>query len=115
MAELFTELKGRLTAEQGTATATIVQGPANLGARLLVRPDQSVKGSLKNTELQMLVIPDAVQAIWDGAALTKKYTLADETWEVFLEGFPPPRRLIIVGAGHISIPLTTFAKTLGYH
>ena len=28
--------------------------------------------------------------------------------------WPPPPELVIVGAGHIAIPLTTFAKTLNY-
>src|SRR5207302_6917955 len=37
-----------------------------------------------------------------------------QSYDVFVEGFPPPPMLIIVGAGHIAIPLTTFAKTLNY-
>ena len=34
--------------------------------------------------------------------------------EVFFQTLTPPRALIIVGAGHISIPLTRLAKVLGY-
>ncbi len=34
--------------------------------------------------------------------------------EVFYQTLTPPRSLIIVGAGHISIPLTQLAKVLGY-
>ena len=35
--------------------------------------------------------------------------------EVFYQTLTPPRALIIVGAGHISIPLARLAKALGYH
>jgi xanthine dehydrogenase accessory factor len=34
--------------------------------------------------------------------------------EVFYQTLTPPRALVIVGAGHISIPLTRLAKVLGY-
>ncbi|HZC06149.1 MAG TPA: XdhC/CoxI family protein [Ktedonobacterales bacterium] len=35
--------------------------------------------------------------------------------EVFYQTLTPPRALVIVGAGHISIPLTQLAKVMGYH
>jgi xanthine dehydrogenase accessory factor len=35
--------------------------------------------------------------------------------DIFFEVYRPLAHLIIVGAGHISIPLTTLAKVLGYH
>ncbi len=35
--------------------------------------------------------------------------------EVFFEVIPPVRRLIIVGAGHLAIPLVRFARILGFH
>ena len=35
--------------------------------------------------------------------------------EIFYQPLTPPRSLIIVGAGHISIPLAALAKVLGYH
>lgn len=100
------------------ATATLVAGQGQIGARLLVLPDKSTRGSLGDTALEQLVIADAERAIWSGSAQTYTYSLesaaGSQTCEVFIEGFPPPPRLIIVGAGHIAIPLTTFAKTLNY-
>lgn len=115
MGELYKELKDRLNQEQGTAIATIVQGQTNIGAKLLVLPDKKVHGSLDNPALEALIIADAERAIWNGTAQTRSYTLENaQTFEVFIEGFPPPPQLIIVGAGHIAIPLTTFAKTLNY-
>src|SRR6202030_4222309 len=86
--------------------------------RLLVLPNKGTRGSLNNAELEQQVVSDAERAIWNGAAQTYSYNVegvaGPQTFEVFIEGFPPPPRLIIVGAGHIAIPLTTFAKTLNY-
>jgi xanthine dehydrogenase accessory factor len=116
MGELYKELKDRLIQEQGTAIATIVEGRENVGYKLLVLPDKSTHGSLGHAALEQLVIADAERAIWNGEARTYTYEMesAAETFSVFIEGFPPPPQLIIVGAGHIAIPLTTFAKTLNY-
>ena len=118
MGTLYDEFKVRLVQEKGMAMATVVQGQENVGARLLVLPDKDTRGSLHNVELEQRVISDAERAIWNGAAQTYTYEVESTTglqnFEVFIEGFPPPPRLIIVGAGHIAIPLTTFAKTLNY-
>lgn len=114
MGDLYEAFRDRLTQERGMAVATVVQGAEHVGGKLLVLPDRSTRGSLGSTELEQLVIADAERAIWSGEAATRAYTVESETYEVFIEGFPPPPRLIIVGAGHIAIPLTTFAKTLNY-
>ena len=118
MGTLYEEFKERLVQEKGMAVATVVQGEEHLGAKLLVLPDKSTRGSLGLTALDALVLTDAERAIWSGEAHTRVYSLESasgvQNYEVFIEGFPPPPRLIIVGAGHIAIPLTTFAKTLNY-
>ncbi len=129
MGELFDDLKTHLEREQGIATATIVHGPDHIGSRLLVYPYQQTRGSLGHPELETHVIADATQAIWNATAAVYTYTLHTENTtttltstvtapeqrnEIVIEGFPPPSELIIVGAGHIAIPLTTFAKTLNY-
>jgi xanthine dehydrogenase accessory factor len=119
MSELYEELKDRLSQEKGVALATLVRGAQHVGAKLLVFPNKTAHGTLGLSALDTRVIEDAERAIWNGDAQTHTYTVQDEqgetqSFDVFIEGFPPPPSLIIVGAGHIAIPLTTFAKTLNY-
>ncbi|MDQ2715591.1 MAG: XdhC/CoxI family protein [Chloroflexota bacterium] len=118
MSGLYEALKDHLDHEKGIALATLVRGPEHVGAKLLVFPDKSAQGTLGDAALDAQVIEDAEHAIWVGEASTRSYsiegTAGTQTVDVFIEGFPPPPLLIIVGAGHIAIPLTTFARTLNY-
>src|SRR5436190_8858453 len=118
MSGLYEELKDLLAQEKGVALATVVRGPDHVGAKLLVLPGKKTGGTLGNETLDAIVLEDAERAIWNGEAGTHTYTVESETgalpFDVFIEGFPPPPTLIIVGAGHIAIPLTTIAKALNY-
>ncbi|MDQ2903374.1 MAG: XdhC/CoxI family protein [Ktedonobacteraceae bacterium] len=118
MSGLYEALKDRLDHEKGVALATLVRGPEHVGAKLLVFPDKSAQGTLGDAALDAQVIEDAERAIWVGEASTRSYSIegaaGTQTVDVFIEGFPPPPLLIIVGAGHIAIPLTTYARTLNY-
>ncbi|MBA2286593.1 MAG: XdhC family protein [Ktedonobacteraceae bacterium] len=118
MSGLYEALKDQLDHEKGVALATLVRGPELVGAKLLVFPDKSTQGTLGDATLDAQVIEDAERAIWVGEASTRSYSIegaaGTQTVDVFIEGFTPPPLLIIVGAGHIAIPLTTFARTLNY-
>ena len=41
-------------------------------------------------------------------------TLFLEGVRAFVEVFAPPAQLLVVGAGHVAMPLTSLARTLGY-
>src|SRR5581483_7864963 len=116
MSELYEALKDMLAQEKGVALATLVRGEEHVGAKLLVLPGKETQGTLGNAQLDAQVVHDAERAIWKGEARTRTYALETDAGpkyvDVFIEGFPPPPSLIIVGAGHIAIPLVTFAKTL---
>jgi xanthine dehydrogenase accessory factor len=119
MSGLFEELRDQLDQEKGVALATDVRGTEHVGAKLLVFPNKTAHGTLGLPQLDARVIEDAERAIWKSDAQTRTYTITDEkgetlAFDVFIEGFPPPPSLLIIGAGHIAIPLTTFAKTLNY-
>ena len=122
MSSIYETLKEQLIHEKGTALATVVRGPAHSGSKLLVLSDKTVLGTLGLSELDERVLPDAQRSIWKGEAYTRTYTLAPsdkttepQSFDIFIEGYAPPPSLIIVGAGHIAIALTAFAKTLNYH
>lgn len=115
MSDIYEDLKDALDKKQGVALATIIGGPAHVGAKLLVFPNKTAHGTLGLPELDERVRTDAANAIWGGDATIFSYSLPTaQSFDVFIEGFPPPPTLIIVGAGHIAIPLTIFAKTLNY-
>jgi|SRR5437762_1038309 len=119
MPELYEELKEALHKEQGIAMATLLSGPGHVGAKILIYPDKTVHGTLGSPTLDALVIPDAEQAIWRSEPRIYTYilesTTVPQTFDIFIEGFPPSPELIIIGAGHIAISLTTIAKALNYH
>lgn len=122
MSGLYEELTQLLEQEKGVALATVVgsneQSGAYIGKKLLIFPDKSAHGSTGIATLDQQIITGAERAIWTGEARTHSYSVEGTTetrvFDVFIEGFPPPPELVIVGAGHIAIPLTAFAKTLNY-
>src|SRR5438067_5830721 len=54
MGKLFEELKNLLDQEKGVAQATVVRGPAHVGAKLLVLPGKESEGTLGNSQLDAL-------------------------------------------------------------
>lgn len=82
------------------------------GARMLVWPNGERTGTLGSTTLDEAVARDALALLAANRRETRDYPEADA--RVFIEPFLPPPHLVIFGGVHIAIPLTTFAKTLGY-
>ncbi|HEX8328210.1 MAG TPA: XdhC/CoxI family protein [Hymenobacter sp.] len=93
------------------------QALPDLGQRLLLLPDGSVRGSaLDNLDLTTAIRRDAQQALADNQSLIREYGMKpDGIARVFLEVLRPPLRLTVYGAGNDAQPLVRLAASLGWH
>lgn len=105
------------------ATATIVRGPqAWVGYKLMLDSEGRVQtsGVFKTPEVYAALFDAAQSALREGAS--RRISLPSplpplpkgEGSEAFVEVILPKPTLIVVGAVHIAIALTTMAKALGY-
>lgn len=111
---LFDTFRRYLGEERPVALATVVAGPDNVGAKIVVHPDGSAEGSMAPPELACRVAGDAVRLLKEERSETVTHALPEGEFDVFIDVFPAPARLVIVGAGHIAEALTQLASLLGY-
>jgi len=106
-----------LEAYQGgdpVSLATVVNvpdGATHLGAKLLLRYDGSVSGTLGHPDLDARAI-EVARRVAD-LGVTEHFSTEDGT-EVFVEGFTTPPTLVAVGGGHVGKATADLAHTLGY-
>ena len=114
---LFEQVRDAIRGEDPIALATVSDGP-NLGAKLVVRPDGAVAGTLGDPDLDRVVTRDALAELEAGRSATRHYGRHGEARqddvEVFIESFAPPPRMVIFGAVDFTAALTRVAKVLGY-
>jgi xanthine dehydrogenase accessory factor len=109
--------------EQGAAAvlATVVEaeGGAKIeaGAKCLIRDGKVRAETIGNSK-----VVDAIVRESDAHLRTEKSQLvslaipeAEAKLEVFFEVMPAPPKLIVVGAGHIAVPLVKLAKVMDFH
>jgi len=115
MTTIFEALKQALNEERLVALATLVgRSDEHVGAKLLIYPDGTTLGDLGSPALNAAVLRRAAELMADQRSARVSVETEGRTADVFIEVFPPPPKLVIVGAVHIAIPLVTFAKTLGF-
>lgn len=110
---IFDLLRQAIADERPVALATVIQGP-NTGSKLLIEAAGSVHGSLGDTVFDGQVRDDALALLDAETSTARSYGTVDGEREVLIEVYPSPPHLIIVGAVHTAIPLTTCAKELGF-
>lgn len=111
---LYDTYRRYLEDEVPCALATVIAGPTGVGGKLLVEQDGSSQGSVEPDDLREQVRADAVELLRAERSEVREYALPEGSYSVFIETYPAPRQLVIVGAAHAAGPLSTFAKALGY-
>jgi xanthine dehydrogenase accessory factor len=122
--DLNRELLAAIDDKRTLVLATVVRagsdGPSRLGAKLLVDEDGRVTGSVGDTALNERVLADALTAMEERKSRVSSYSSgqdgahAESAVDVFLEVVEPQPTLIVVGAGHIAVPLARIGKLLSF-
>jgi xanthine dehydrogenase accessory factor len=111
---LYTTFRKYLDDEIPIAVATVIAGPSGVGDKMLVQADGAAEGQVSPPEFACQIAGDAMRLLRQEQSDTVAYNLPDGSREVFIEVYPAPARLVIVGASHAAAPLTRLASALGY-
>jgi len=126
MAEIYEEIVRLKKEGRAAALATIVQcigsSPQKEGAKMLVRDDGSIVGTMGGGCLEAEVIQASVMTIRDGSPRTIPFELTERHGGlvcggkvlVYIEPIIPEPRLVILGAGHVGRALAGIAKFTGF-
>lgn len=96
--------------------------PRKVGAKMLVRGDGSIMGSVGGGRVELEVIAAAQIAVKDGKPRIISFELTEQfghvcggNMRVYLEPNVVESRLVIIGAGHIGTCLASIARFSGFH
>jgi len=107
-----------LSAMEGGAPLVVVAAisPSGSVRRILVDDRGDAFGTLRDAHLQSAALRLATRALESDASdpLVESITLDGEAWTLFAEAHRPTEHLLIVGAGHIAVPLAHLARMLDF-
>jgi len=109
--------------EQGVAAvlATVVEagenGGVEAGDKCLILDGKVRAGTIRHEPLLRAIMREAEACLKEEKSKLSPLELpeAGGKVEVFFEVMPAPPKLIVVGAGHIAVPLAKLAKILDFH
>jgi xanthine dehydrogenase accessory factor len=108
----------RRFADVATVIVAPPESPVLSGAKLLVERDGETWGSLGESQLDRAVIADAAEALAERKSRVTTYPVTGPAGEVQIEVFheilEPQPELLIIGAGHIAVPLARYGKMVGF-
>jgi xanthine dehydrogenase accessory factor len=128
--DVIAALNEALERNEPVALATVVDvagaSPAQVGFKLLVRPDGDAVGNVGGGDLEQRVREEAVVALRENSSRLFHSTLREEGPDAlgtlcggdvtfFIEVYNPIPTLLIVGGGHLGQPLAEMARIVGFH
>jgi xanthine dehydrogenase accessory factor len=123
--EIFEELVRLKRAGRSGVLATVVESsgssPRKAGAKLLMRDDSSLLGSVGGGRLEEETLRVGRQALAEGRPRTLSFSLDQDNDMVcggkvlvYLEPLMVAARLLILGSGHVGQALLRFARSAGF-
>lgn len=126
--EVFEAVLESFSEGSGGTLATVVKAegsvPRHEGAKMLVRPDRSIVGTIGGGEMESHVIEDALDVLDKGEPRTVHYELVDPSsgdpglcggqMDIFLEPLVSEATLLVIGCGHVGKALAQLAHWLGW-
>lgn len=128
MDNLYRLIADAVAEGQRVALAILVRAegatPREAGAKMLVYADGRTVGTVGGGEMEALVIQEAVEAIQQGASRLVHYELRDPqagdpgicggAADVFVDVSAPAPLLLVVGAGHVAVPVAEIGSLCGF-
>lgn len=122
------ELLAAQTRREPVALAVVIrdQGsvPRHAGAKMLVYADGRTLGTIGGGEMESRIVAAARDALRDGRPRVVPYSLVDPQRgdpgvcggqvEIFVEPYPAPQTLYVLGCGHVGRALASLGRWLGY-
>jgi xanthine dehydrogenase accessory factor len=106
-----------VAAVMATVLAAGTCSDAAPGDKCFIRDGVSTAGNIRNGKLLNAILREA--DVWLRKEESRQITLSlpgsECNADVFFDVIPAIRKVIIVGAGHLAVPLVKFAKILGFH
>jgi xanthine dehydrogenase accessory factor len=111
------------------AVATIVQTrgstPRQVGTKMLIRRDGTSMGTVGGGALEVAIVEAGQEALSEGKPRLVHYGLRADQHEqdlgvcggdldVFIDVVAPQLTLLLIGAGHVAVPLAKLAHLLGF-
>jgi xanthine dehydrogenase accessory factor len=118
---LLDVLNGGLRGALATVVAASGSTPQQPGAKLLLRPDGTLVGTVGGGAIEHVVIDALRETVRTGRSQKLTRDLGPDLgmccggrMEVFVEPVEAAPRLVVFGAGHVAEPTAAIARTLGF-
>lgn len=119
--EIIRLKKKRIPAAIATVVETSGSTPRKAGAKMLVRKDGTIAGTVGGGRTEADTIEAAAEVIRQGMPRTMEFSLTEEhggvcggSLVIYLEPLVVPDHLIVVGDGHVGRAVTQSARQAGF-
>ncbi|MFZ1020425.1 MAG: XdhC family protein [Halobacteriota archaeon] len=130
--DILTEARRLLKKGTRLALCTVIEkkgsGPREVGAKMIVREGGATYGTIGGGALEKALVDQCIRALEEHTGRTVTFNMTSDRklrmietglmcggqMTVFVDTVEPDPRLIIVGSGHVALPLARLAEIVGF-